>query len=163
MDIRVLTKISIFTVILSILSIISIPIPFGVPLTLQTFGVALCGFILGKKNGTICIAIYILLGAIGIPIFSGMSGGFSKIFGLNGGFIFGFLFLAFFSGFKKNTFSFLGLFICHILGIIQFSFISKISFKEGFLIVSLPYILKDIISIILAYMFKKMLFKRIKI
>ncbi len=151
--------------ILCILSIISIPSPFGVPLTLQTFGVALCGFILGKKDGTICIIVYILLGLIGLPVFSSISSGLSHLFGVSGGFIFGFLFLSFFSGFKKSpaiciSFSLFGLFICHILGILQFSFISKVHIKESFLVVSFPYILKDIISIILAYIFKKMFFKR---
>lgn len=167
MNIKTLTKISVFAAVLSIISTVAIPSPFGVPLTLQTFGVASCGFILGKKQGTMCIIVYILLGTMGLPIFSGMSSGLSHLLGVTGGFIFGFLFLAFFSGFKQNhiigiLFSLFGLFICHCLGILQFSFISKNPIKQSFFIVSFPYILKDVISIILAYVCRNLLNKRIK-
>lgn len=167
MNTKSLTKISVFSAILAVLSIVSIPTPFGVPLTLQTFAMAFVGFMLGKKDGAISVLIYIILGAIGVPVFAGMSGGFSHLLGASGGFIWGFLFLAFFSGFNKNSvisiiFSLIGLFICHILGILQFSFVTKTPIISSFLTVSLPYILKDIISIFLAYICKNLLKKHLK-
>ena len=133
-----ITKIAVFSAILSILSTIYIPTLSGVSFTLQTFGVALAGFFLGKKQGVISVFIYIILGAIGLPIFSNSSGGLAHLFGKSGGFIFGFLFLAFFSGFNvKPVFSIilsvLGLAICHLFGILQFSFLTKNSFLTSFI------------------------------
>ena len=65
----------IFATITAILAQISIPLPGGVPLTLQTFAVSLAGILLGSKKGFISILVYVLMGAIGLPVFSGFSGG----------------------------------------------------------------------------------------
>lgn len=160
-------KIGIVTSIITILSMVFIPTPFGVPITLQTFVVAFAGFFLGKKDGVISVLIYIMLGIIGMPIFSGMKNGLSAVLGPTGGFIIGFIFLAFFSGFKKNkitniALSIIGLIICHILGVIQFSAYTKVDLKKAFLICSAMYIVKDLISIMLAYTFANIVQKRIK-
>ena len=53
-----IAMIGMFTAVLAVLSILQIPMPSGVPITLQTFAVALCGYCLGKKNGTLCVALY---------------------------------------------------------------------------------------------------------
>ena len=136
-----------------------IAIPFaGVPLTLQTFAVAFCGYMLGKYYGTLACCIYLSLGAIGLPVFAGFSASLAFLFGPTGGFLFGFTALAFFCGLvssKASAFfsffiSLIGLLICHLLGIFWFSHISGISFAQGFLISSLPYFIKDIFSLILA-------------
>ena len=84
---------ALFTAITAVLSQTAIPTPFDVPLTLQTFAVALCGYVLGVKWGLASIAAYILLGTVGVPVFSGFRGGVQVLFGATGGFIFGFLFL----------------------------------------------------------------------
>lgn len=156
MKTKTLSIIAIFCAITCILSTVSIPSPFGVPLTLQTFAISLCGFFLGKRNCTLCVFIYLLLGAIGLPVFAGFSGGISKLFSASGGFLIGFLFLSFFCGLGIK-YSFIGLFICHILGIIQFSFITKTPIISSFIIVSMPYIVKDLISIGFAYLISKKL------
>ena len=70
---------------------ISIPMPSGVPVTLQTFAVPLTGYLLGMKYGLISVAVYILLGAAGVPVFTGFRGGIGTIAGPTGGFIVGFL------------------------------------------------------------------------
>ena len=61
--------------ILAVLSQISIPLPSGVPITMQTFAVALAGFTLGIWQGSASVLIYLLLGLIGVPVFAGFSGG----------------------------------------------------------------------------------------
>lgn len=66
-------------------------IPTAVPFTLQTFAIFFVLLILGGKKGTITIAAYILIGAIGVPVFSGFKGGVAALFGLTGGYIMGFL------------------------------------------------------------------------
>ena len=84
--------IAIFTVLMAVCSWISIPAT--VPFTLQTFGVFVAVGVLGGKRGSMAVLIYILLGAISIPVFANFSGGFGVILGTTGGYIVGFLFSA---------------------------------------------------------------------
>ena len=84
--------IAIFAVLMAICSWISIPMT--VPFTLQTFGVFISVGILGGKRGTVAVLVYILLGAIGVPVFAGFSGGFGVLLNTTGGYIIGFLFSA---------------------------------------------------------------------
>ena len=73
--------IGVMTAIIAVLSQITIPLPTHVPVTLQTFAVALAGYFLGWKGGAVSALVYGLLGAIGVPVFAGWSGGFSVIVG----------------------------------------------------------------------------------
>ena len=74
-------------------------IPIGpVPLSLATFAVYLAGTIPGKKRGTLAVALYLLIGIAGVPVFSGFSGGFQKLAGVTGGYLIGYLPCAFLSG-----------------------------------------------------------------
>ena len=148
-----------FAAVLAVLSQISIPMPSGVPVTLQTFAVALTGFVLGMKMGTAATAVYVLIGAVGAPVFAGFSGGLGILLGKTGGFIFGFLLMAPLCGLaiKKKRWSGIilmpaaGLLLCHFLGILQFSFLAQLGFVESALMVSIPYLIKDIVSVIMAY------------
>ena len=69
-----------------------------VPLSLATFAVMLAGTVLGKKWGTAAAGLYLLIGIIGIPVFSGFSGGFQKLAGVTGGYLIGYLPCAFLAG-----------------------------------------------------------------
>ena len=69
-----------------------------VPLSLATFGVYLSGAILGKKRGTAAVALYLLIGMAGIPVFSGFGAGFQKLAGVTGGYLVGYLPCAFLTG-----------------------------------------------------------------
>ena len=74
-------------------------IPVGpIPLSLATFAVYLAGAILGKKQGTIAAGLYLVIGIIGVPVFSGFSGGFQKLAGVTGGYLAGYLPCAFLAG-----------------------------------------------------------------
>lgn len=68
-----------------------ITIPMTVPFTLQTFGVFIAIGLLGGKRGTLSVCLYILLGAIGLPVFSGFKGGIAALLGTTGGYIVGFV------------------------------------------------------------------------
>lgn len=81
--------IGIFASIIAICSWISIP--SAVPFTLQTLGIFTAVGILGGKRGTLAVLIYILLGAIGLPVFAGFTGGVGRLLGTTGGYIVGFL------------------------------------------------------------------------
>lgn len=79
-----------FAAIISVLS--QMTIPFGlVPLTGQTFAIGLTATFLGRKLGLISVVVYLLLGLIGLPVFSGMTGGIAVLFGPTGGYLIGFL------------------------------------------------------------------------
>lgn len=91
--VRDATLIALFAAVISVTSFISIPTP-GVPITLQTFGVFCALYLLGGRRGTVAVAVYIALGAVGLPIFSGFTGGVGRLLDSTGGFIIGFLALA---------------------------------------------------------------------
>ena len=82
--------IALFAVIIAVCSWISIPA--AVPFTLQTFAVFTAVGVLGGKRGTLCVLVYLLLGAFGVPVFAGFSGGLGAVFGMTGGYLFGFFF-----------------------------------------------------------------------
>lgn len=152
-----------FTAVLAVLSIIEIPMPSGIPLTLQTFAVALCGCVLGAKLGAMSAFIYMLIGAIGLPVFSGMSSGIRVIAGPTGGFIYGFIVMAFLCGIGstyknyvvQGVFSLAGLLVCHLFGAIHFMLITGTAFSQSVMIVSVPYLIKDILSVAAALILGK--------
>lgn len=69
-----------------------------IPLSLATFAIYLAGAVLGSKRGTAAVALYLLIGMIGVPVFSGFTGGFQKLAGVTGGYLIGYLPCAFLSG-----------------------------------------------------------------
>ena len=85
-SIQDICSIAIMTAITVVLAQISIPMPLGVPMTMQTFAVTLAGIVLGAKRGAISMIIYVLLGAIGVPVLANFSGGFQHLIGPTGGF-----------------------------------------------------------------------------
>ena len=87
-----------FTALIAICAQIAIPQPGGVPFTLQVWAVSLAGLILGPKNGTIAVLVYVLLGAIGAPVFAAFTGGFGVILRPTGGFILSFPVVALLAG-----------------------------------------------------------------
>ena len=97
-----ITLVAIFPALMAATSWLTIPIGIGAPITLQTLFVMMAGLILGKKLGTISVFVYVMLGAIGIPVFAGMQGGIGVILGPTGGFIIAFILMAYLSGIMKN-------------------------------------------------------------
>ena len=69
-----------------------------VPLSLATFAVMLGGTVFGKKRGAAAVGLYLLIGIIGVPVFSGFTGGFQKLAGVTGGYLVGYLPCAFLAG-----------------------------------------------------------------
>lgn len=148
-----------FAAVIAVLSQIAIPLPSGVPVTLQTFAVALAGFTLGAKLGTVSTAVYVLIGTVGVPVFANFKGGLASLTGPTGGFIWGFILMALLCGLGSDSskkllaavFGTAGLLICHLCGAAQFTSIKGGGFVHSLLIVCVPYLLKDFISLALAY------------
>lgn len=85
-----MTLCALFAALLAVCAWISIPVS-DIALTMQSFGVFLALLLLGGKWGTLSILVYLLLGAVGLPVFSGFRGGFGALLGVSGGFLWGFL------------------------------------------------------------------------
>ncbi len=165
-----LVLVGMFAALLAVLSQLSIPMPTGVPITLQTFAVALTGYVLGWKLGTAATLIYLLIGAAGMPVFSNFSGGPGAFAGMTGGFLWGFVVMTFLCGAgmeQKNKialsgFSIAGLAACHLLGIWQFMFVTDLAFIPAAMAASVPYLVKDAVSLIAAYIAAKMVRKALR-
>jgi biotin transport system substrate-specific component len=81
-----------------ILAPISVPLAGEVPISLATFAVLLSGILLGAKFGAISQLIYVLLGSVGVPVFAGWTGGIGITLGVTGGYIIGYIPMAFIAG-----------------------------------------------------------------
>lgn len=165
--IKILILSSLFAVLISIGSYIYLPLPFTpVPLTFQLFFVLLSGIFLGPIYGFLSVFIFILLGAMGLPVFAGGGSGIGYIFGKTGGYLLGFLFAPLTSGYilrankKLLPLSiYIGIFIVHLLGVLYLSQFLKISLFKSFLIGSLPFIPVDLIKGLMVYLLSLILLK----
>ena len=152
-----LVSVALFAAIIAVMSQISIPTPFGVPVSLQTFAVAICGYFLGAKKGTASVLVWIAIGAVGVPVFTGFKGGFAALLGVTGGFIYGFIPLVLLCGIelKQKPLRILlgaaGIIACHLCGAGQYALLMGIDFLQSMLTVSVPFLIKDIVSIVLAF------------
>ena len=156
-----------FAAIITVMSLITIPSPTGIPITLQTFAVSLGGYLLGWKYGALSVALYLTAGLLGLPVFSGITGGVGALFGITGGFLLGFILLAAFCGigksnFQKIIYSVTGLIFCHTAGILWFVFSTESNMITAITTISLPYLVKDIISLFAAYIISQIILKRLK-
>lgn len=95
--------IGMFAAVLAVISQISLPMPSGVPITIQLFGIALVGAVLGSKRGFLSTFIYILLGTVGLPVFANFRGGLSVLLGTTGGYIVAWLIMVFLCGIRPKT------------------------------------------------------------
>lgn len=173
------TKDLVLAALCSVFIVISawISIPTAIPFTMQTFAIYFILFILGAKMCTVAVGIYIMLGIIGIPVFSGFTAGIGILAGNTGGYIIGFLLIPLFmlitkNLYKENTvllifFSFLSLIICYAAGTLWFYFLytsstGAITIPVILSICVIPFIIPDIIKIILAYLVSKFIKPRLK-
>ena len=160
-----------FSALLAICSYITIPLPISpIPLNLGTLGVFLTGGILGKKYGTVSVAVYIILGLSGIPVFAGFQAGIGVLAGPTGGFILGYLAAVFLIGFileKYHTFRvsaaelndrsshiriyacamILGTISCYFFGTVWFVILTNTPVAAAILTCVIPFIPGDIIKI----------------
>lgn len=96
-SVRSMVFMAIFAAILCVIAPYSIKIG-PIPITFATFAVYLAGAILGGKRAMISVIVYILLGAVGLPVFSNFNGGFGALFGATGGYLIGYIPLALITG-----------------------------------------------------------------
>lgn len=158
-NIKELCFIGLTAAILCVLAPYSLPTPFGVPVTLQTFFITLVAIVLGAKPAMASTLIYILLGAFGLPVFSNFTGGWQALSGPTGGFLISFPIMAYLIGLgtdhrkRKGSLLFgiiLGNLFNFTCGLFMFCAITKSSIPVGFTTCILPFLPFDMIKSILA-------------
>ena len=160
--------IGVFAVLMAICSWISIPTV--IPFTLQTFAVFLTVGVLGGRRGSLAVLVYILLGAIGIPVFSGFTGGMGIILNNTGGYIIGFIFTALVMWAMEKMLGrktwilalsmVIGLAVCYAFGTVWFMVVYTrdmgavgLATVLGWCVI--PFIIPDIIKIVLAVLLSR--------
>lgn len=152
-----------FAALTAICSFINIPLGFTpIPVNLGTLAVFLTGGILGKKYGTISMTVYVLLGAVGVPVFSGFRGGLGVLAGPTGGYIIGYVAAAFVIGLLidklPNWLSMLiGLTICYILGTAWFMISTGTALWASLVSCVFPFLIGDALKIFVAALLVKKL------
>lgn len=153
-----LVYIGLFAALIAVCAWIAIPLTVSV--TLQTLGVCLAGGLLGCRRATLATVIYVLLGIIGLPVFTGFGSGISAVSGPTGGYIIGFIFTAFIAGigadragakiWKNIVFMALGVIVCYVFGTIWFVIAYKVSFSSALATCVFPFLIPDAVKVVLA-------------
>lgn len=174
LSIRQITISALMTATLIVCTQISFNLPGGIPVTMQTYAIALIGFLLGLKMGTFIVGVYLILGLIGLPVFSNFGSGPAKLVGPTGGYLIGFIPMIILIGLagkiiqkNKSPVTYIrtillasaGLICCHLLGIIWLAVRTDMGLVAATISGSLPFILKDIISVVLGYLTAEILSK----
>ncbi|MBR5095146.1 MAG: biotin transporter BioY [Oscillospiraceae bacterium] len=167
MSVRDLCYAALGVALLTVCSWLSLPalLPSGVPFTLQTFAVCLLAALYGWRLGSWTVAVYLLLGAAGVPVFSGFRGGLGALLGVTGGYLAGFLLTALTVGLAADRLSrrlpvllgamALGLALCYAFGtawsvLLYARDTGPISVGAALSWCVLPYLLPDAVKIVLA-------------
>ena len=154
---RMMTETALMTAVLCILGPLSLPIG-PVPISLATFGVLLVAYITGPIKSAISCLIYLAVGTVGLPVFSGFQGGFTKLTGPTGGYLLGYFFLAliagwFFQRFNNNTWMqfigmCLGTIVLYAIGTFWLAQVTGLTFREALTVGVLPFIPGDTFKMI---------------
>ncbi len=143
-----------------------------VPISFTNFIIYLSLYLLGWKKGVISYLLYLVIGMIGIPVFSGFGAGLGKVAGPTGGYLIGFIFMAVISGiciekFSKSTVlqiigMIVGTVVCYLFGTIWLAYQAGMSFYAALAAGVLPFIIGDFIKIIVSAMLGPILRKSVK-
>lgn len=153
-----------FAAIIAAASWIYIPLPFTpIPINLATLAVTLTGALLGWRYGSVSVLIYLLLGAIGIPVFAGFTGGLGHIAGPTGGYIVGYVTSAFICGLVIELLgkdeirwwvtalaAFLGTLSCYILGTVWFMILTHNTLAASMTLCVIPFLPGEVFKLIAA-------------
>lgn len=168
---RDISLVALFVAFLTVCSFVAVPLG-AVPVTLQSVGVIVSSGVLGAKKGTLVTVIYLTLGAVGLPVFSGFTGGYGVLLGPTGGFLIGFvpmsIVVGLLSGKMNRSFNWvllsaaIGNIVLYAVGVFFYANVhlngSSESYYSAFLTGVVPFLVPDIIKIV----FSALLVVRIK-
>ena len=159
LTVKHMAQCSICAALLAISAWISIPMP-QVSFTLQSFAVFFTLGLLGGRRGCVSIGIYLLMGAVGLPVFSGFRGGAGVLLGVTGGYIWGFLgaglvywlFVSIFGEklYARMTAMVLGMLVCYGCGTAWYLYLYGGNFWAVLATCVVPYLIPDGIKIVLS-------------
>ncbi len=163
--------IALMAVVIALCSWISVP--SAVPFTMQTFAVYCALLLLGGRRGLLAVLLYILLGAFGLPVFSGFRGGIGALLGPTGGYILGFLLCALLFRLLEGKIRSLilliaGTLLCYLFGTLWFVYVyssggKEIGFGAALMLCVVPYLLPDAIKMLLAFVLTRRVKKAVKL
>ena len=161
---KYMTRAALFAALTAICACISIPVA-DIGFTMQTFGVFLTLGVLGGKWGTVSILIYLLLGAVGMPVFSGFRGGMGMLLGVTGGYLWGFLFSGLtywlLERFGKLPAMIAAMAVCYLCGSIWFHIYAGGGIGLILLRCVVPFLIPDGLKILLAHSLSRRLRRHI--
>lgn len=173
LTVREMTYIAIFTAIMVVTAFIQIPLPFTpVPITLQTMTVMLAGLLLKPKEASLSLIVYVLLGAIGLPVFAGGQGGLSILVGPTGGYLVSWIpaagLVALIHGNSNQLLRAVlaaligGIVLVYVIGVPWLALSTGMSISKAIAVGAVPFILGDLFKLVLAVGLATALRKRIK-
>ena len=156
-----ITKVALSTAIICILGPLSIVLPISpVPISLGILGIFFAVYVNGWLWGTVSCLLYLLLGFVGVPVFTGFTAGVGKLLGPTGGYMIGYIFLSLIAGLfiskfeKKIPLHILGMVLgtlsCYALGTAWLAISLKMSFAAAFMAGVVPFILADAVKMAIA-------------
>lgn len=170
---KTMVLIALMAAVTCILGPMSLAIPVSpVPISLTNLAIYYTIYVLGMKRGCISYLVYMLIGLVGLPVFSGFSGGPGKLFGPTGGYIIGFIFMAAISGIFIDKWNgklymhfigmVLGTIVCYITGTIWLAYQTGMTFEAALGAGVIPFIPGDLVKIIVALIGGPILRKRLR-
>lgn len=159
--IKKMTLVGLMTALTCVLGPFSIPLPFSpVPLSLTMLAIFFSLYVIGMKLGTLSTLLYLLIGLVGLPVFSNFSGGAGKLLGPTGGYLIGFIFMALIAGFFIDKWpnhlllGFLGMVlgtaVCYAFGTAWLAYQNHLTLKAALAAAVIPFIPGDIIKMVIA-------------
>lgn len=169
---KTLTLIGVMTAVICIMGPLSIQLPISpVPISLGTLAIYFVIYVLGMKKGTISCCIYLLIGFIGIPVFTAFTSGPAKLLGPTGGYLIGYIFMALICGFivdkTNNVFlcfggMLLGTAVLYFFGTVWLAYQGNMTFMAALAAGVLPFILGDLAKILIAMVAGGQIKKRLR-
>lgn len=162
---------AVMAAVLCVLGPLTVPIG-AIPISLANLVICLTAWLLGPKFGTLSVAIYLALGVVGLPVFSGYGAGLAKVAGPTGGYLVGYLLLAFIGGMfiekshGQPAVSALGLILgdaaCYVLGTAWFVFQMQCDLSYALTVCVYPFIALDLAKIVISCIVGALLRKRLE-
>ncbi|MBR3150767.1 MAG: biotin transporter BioY [Erysipelotrichaceae bacterium] len=160
--IRAMVMTALGAAIISALAPIAIPLGNFVPISLATLGVMLCGAVLGRKTGTMATLIYLILGMVGMPVFANYSSGAAILIGPTGGYLVGYLPLAYLTGLlaeKENKTMLIagmviGTAVLYALGTVWFMHVTTMDLKASLGLCVIPFLFGDTCKMITVFLLR---------
>ena len=165
LNVRKMVLASLFASLMALCAWICVPVP-PVAFTLQTFGILMALGVLGGKWGTVSVLMYMAMGFVGLPVFSGFQGGAAMLLGPTGGFLWGFLLgaLAYWAAEKLGQATAMALcqLVCYGCGCLWFSCWAGVTIPAAALTCVVPYLVPDILKLWLACRLSRRLKRQLK-